>query len=280
MLAVCVSADVVLTQESAALVGTFVAAPFVAALFARPAATAVVGVAAIGAAALSPSWNMGTGDSEQVVRLVVIARRRAASRSLGASLRWRSAGRSERLRLLDSVGAVADGSLPLRRDAAPGDRGDRPGVRRHLHGRRDPRRARLADRHAGSAAARMRGAIQDRMRRRPPALPAWLVKGERSWRDIPEWWPRIRDEELRRMANSPDDLEFLRSLGLRSSVVIPIRARDRNLGALTLLTAWSGAATATTTCASRRSSPAGSAWRSTTRACSPTSRASSGGWTP
>ena len=78
------------------------------------------------------------------------------------------------------------------------------------------------------------------MRRRPPALPEWLVKVERSWRDIPEWWPRVRDEELRRMANSPDDLEFLRSLGLRSSVVIPIRARDRNLGALTLLTAWSG----------------------------------------
>ena len=42
------------------------------------------------------------------------------------------------------------------------------------------------------------------------------------------------------MAHSPDDLEFLRSLKLRSSVVVPIRARDRNLGALTLLTAWSG----------------------------------------
>ena len=42
------------------------------------------------------------------------------------------------------------------------------------------------------------------------------------------------------MSNSPDDLEFLRSLGLRSSMVIPIRARDRNLGALTLITAWSG----------------------------------------
>ncbi len=37
-----------------------------------------------------------------------------------------------------------------------------------------------------------------------------------------------------------EDLEFLRSLGLCSSLVIPIRARDRNLGALTLITAWSG----------------------------------------
>ena len=78
------------------------------------------------------------------------------------------------------------------------------------------------------------------MRTRPPALPQWLVKFERSWRHIPQWWPRVRDEELRRMATSPDDLEFLRSLRLRSSIVIPIRARDRNLGALTLISAWSG----------------------------------------
>ena len=37
-----------------------------------------------------------------------------------------------------------------------------------------------------------------------------------------------------------EDLEFLRSLGVCSSIVVPIRARDRNLGALTLITAWSG----------------------------------------
>ena len=83
-------------------------------------------------------------------------------------------------------------------------------------------------------------AIEERMRARPAALPEWLVRFERSWRHIPQWWPRVRDEELRRMADSPEDLEFLRSLGLCSSLVIPIRARDRNLGALTLITAWSG----------------------------------------
>ena len=35
------------------------------------------------------------------------------------------------------------------------------------------------------------------------------------------------------MATSSADLKFLRSLGVRSSIVIPIRARDRNLEALT-----------------------------------------------
>src|SRR4051794_21648217 len=111
-LGACVTVDIVMTQESAALVGTFVAAPFVAAMFARPAATGVVADGTIIAAALSPTWNAGAGDSEQIVRMVVIILGGAIA-VLGAWLRWRSAGRSERLRLLDSVGAVADGSLPL-----------------------------------------------------------------------------------------------------------------------------------------------------------------------
>ena len=42
------------------------------------------------------------------------------------------------------------------------------------------------------------------------------------------------------MATSPEDLEFLRSLGITSTIVVPIMARDRNLGALTLVAAWSG----------------------------------------
>ena len=238
LLGACIAADVFLTQESAALVGTFVAAPFVAALFARPAATGVVAAAAIIAAAMSPTWNDGTGDSEQIARLIVITVGGGLA-MLGASLRWRSAGRSERLGLLDSVGAVADGSLPL------------PETLRRVTEVIVPAFADICmvdALHAGRVsriAARASGrddapAIQERIRRRPPALPLWLVRAERSWRDIPEWYPRVRDEELRRMSSSPEDLEFLRSIRLRSSVVVPIRARDRNLGALTLLTAWSG----------------------------------------
>jgi PAS domain S-box-containing protein len=158
---------------------------------------------------------------------------------LGAWLRWRSAGRSERLRLLDSVGAVADGSLPLAETLRRVTEVIVPALADicMVDAVHDGRVARIATRARGRDDA---GTIQERMRARPPELPEWLVKVERSWRHIPEWWPRIRDEELRRMANSPEDLEFLRSLGLRSSVVIPIRARDRNLGALTLVTAWSG----------------------------------------
>ena len=42
------------------------------------------------------------------------------------------------------------------------------------------------------------------------------------------------------MAQSDEDLEFLRRIDPRSWIVVPVRARNRNLGALTLITAWSG----------------------------------------
>jgi|GEM_PF-1050711 len=50
----------------------------------------------------------------------------------------------------------------------------------------------------------------------------------------------ISDEGLAAGARSPEHLGFLRELGLRSAVIVPLRARGRVLGALTLVTAESG----------------------------------------
>ena len=144
MLGICVGADIVLTQESAVIVGAYVAAPFVTALIAGPAATAAVGVMAIAAAIASPGWNMGLDDPQLAVWLVLIGLGTALAVA-GAWLRSVWVGRSERLRLLDAVGAVADGSLPLAETLRRVTEviGARP--RRCLHGRRDPRGARVAD---------------------------------------------------------------------------------------------------------------------------------------
>ncbi len=46
----------------------------------------------------------------------------------------------------------------------------------------------------------------------------------------------IPDDVLRGMATDPDDLELLRSLGALSFVVVPLRARGRRVGSLTLVT--------------------------------------------
>jgi len=237
-LVVCVAADIVLDREAAAIVGTYVAAPFITALLAGPAATATVGGLAIAAAVASPAWNMNTETADQIVHIGVIAVGTCFAVA-GSWYRARARGRSERMLLLDSVGEVADGSLPLSETLqrvteviAPGF-GDICMVDAVHEGRV----TRIATRAGGRPDA---AEIEERMRRRPPSLPEWLVNVDRAWREIPRWWPHMRDEELRRMAHSPEDLEFLRSLGIRSSIVAPITARHRNLGTLTVLTAWSG----------------------------------------
>ena len=238
VLAALVVADAVLDAESAAIVGTYVIAPFVAALLAGPLATGAIGALACVAALASPIWNPGTDLAEQAIRLWVILLGTGFAVA-GAWTQRRSRGRSDRLRLLDAVGAVADGSLPLdetlRRvtDTIVPIAGDICMVDA-VH---DGRVTRIAVRASGVERA---SEVEARMRDRPPTLPDWLVNVERSWRDIPRWRPSMGDEELRRMARSPEDLKFLRSLDIRSSIVVPIRARDRNLGTLSLLTAWSG----------------------------------------
>lgn len=237
-LAVCVGADIVLDNESAAIVGTYVAAPFVAALLAGALMTAGVGFVSIGAAAASPLWNADAGEPGHLARLVVIALGTCLAVG-GSYVRARSAGRSERLGLLDAVGDVADGSLPLADTLGRVTKVVVPAFADicMLDAIHDGRASRIAVRVRGRADA---AAVEESMRQRAPRLPEWLVRNERSWRHLPQWWPQMHEEELRRMAESAEDLEFLRSLSLRSSMVIPIRARDRNLGALTLIYAWSG----------------------------------------
>jgi PAS domain S-box-containing protein len=238
LLAACVLVDVLLDGESAALVGGYVIAPFVAAILAGAGATVAVGALAIAAAAASPLWNMNSDGIDQLVRIGVVALGTGIA-IVAAAVKGRYRGRSERLRLLDAVGAVADGSLPLAETLERVTEQIAPafGDICMVDAVHDGNVTRIAVRVRGRDDA---SEIEDRLRRRTPSLPSWLVNVERPWRSIPRWWPRVRDEDLRRMSHSREDLDFLRSLGLRSTITAPITARDRNLGALTLVVAWSG----------------------------------------
>ncbi|WP_437677133.1 GAF domain-containing protein [Sorangium sp. So ce131] len=68
----------------------------------------------------------------------------------------------------------------------------------------------------------------------PTGVPAVLRTGR------PEWVPEIPDAVLEAAALGPEHLELIRSLGLKSYVVVPLRARERTIGALTLVHAESG----------------------------------------
>lgn len=238
-LALLVLLDTRLLDETTAIVGSYVASPFVTAFLAGPRATAVVGFAATLAAVLSPAWNMNAaGDADYVVRALVVAGGSVLAVA-SAWVRHRSASRADRLWLLDAVGGVADGSLPLSETLARVVEVVVPSAADicMIDSIHDGRVNRIAVRAQGRDGAEE---IEARMRTRAPNLPPWLVRVERPWRRLPHWMPRVSDEELRRMAHSPEDLAFLRSLEINSTIVVPIAARDRNLGALTLISAWSG----------------------------------------
>ena len=237
---------------------------------------------AVAGAVASPAWNMNVGDAEQFVRIWRDRRSGRCSRSLGAWFRTRArralrAPAPARLRSARSPTArcrsprrcarVTEVIVPAFADICMVDA---------IHdGRVD------ADRGPGATAAS--DAAAGRGGDAPPRADAARVAGRGSsarGATSRAGGRGCADEELRRMATSPEDLEFLRSLGLRSSIVAPIRARDRNLGALTLLVGLVGPPLRRRRRALRPDPRrAGSGSRSTTPACSPTSRASSGGWT-
>ena len=239
LLATLVAFDVVLDDESANIVAAYVAAPFITAFVAGPWVTGLIGIVAFGLAIGSPEWNMNEiGDPDWVVRLVIIG----VGGVLAVASAWvreRGEARAERLRQLDALGAVADGSVPLAETLRRVTEVIVPAVADicMVDAVHDGRATRIATRVSGHPNAE---AIQERMRNRPSSAPKWLVEVQRPWRRVPRWLPKMGDEDLRRLAHGPEDLEFLRSLGVRSSISVPITARDRNLGVLTLVTAWSG----------------------------------------
>jgi hypothetical protein len=74
--------------------------------------------------------------------------------------------------------------------------------------------------------------------REPSTPPRMLAEdGEQSLE--PRYFDRMGERELRELAHGPEDLEALRSLGMRSAITAGLRARGRLIGTVTLGTAWS-----------------------------------------
>ena len=75
---------------------------------------------------------------------------------------------------------------------------------------------------------------------RRPSTPAWMLNAGEGDPLQPRFIEEMGEPELRQLAHGEDDLRFLRSLGMRSSVTAALRARGRLIGAITVGTAWSG----------------------------------------
>jgi PAS domain S-box-containing protein len=217
--------------------GLLVLAPFIPAVLGAVLATVVVGALAVVVSFISPLWNAGFGQADYWIKAagVVLG---GAFAVFAARARKRSRITARRFALLDAVGAIADGSLPLAKtldrvvelivpvaaDLCMVDA---------IH---DGRIVRAAARAAGRPDS---AEIEARIREREPSVPARFVDEERAWMQIPHFRGRMDAEDVRRIAHDPDDLRFLESLGLRSWIVATMSARGRTMGTLTMITAWS-----------------------------------------
>jgi len=100
-----------------------------------------------------------------------------------------------------------------------------------------PRVERLAVVHQDPAKVEWARRMQGEQRpdwNAPTGLPRVLREG------VTEFYPAVTDEMVAASARSPEELERVRSLQLSAVIIVPLIARGRTLGALTLVMAESG----------------------------------------
>ncbi|HWB68984.1 MAG TPA: GAF domain-containing protein, partial [Solirubrobacterales bacterium] len=172
--------------------------------------TAVVSFAALSLALallLALSWRHARRVTRRLRALDEIARVSDANESLADALGGISDVIVPGLADFCMIDVIADGKV--RRAAVRVADGGPPGVERGLAGRE-------------------------------PSLPEGMVRDESRAARQPRFFERISEQDLRDLSHDPEDLDFLRGIGVRSVLTVVLRARGRVTGALTFGVAWSG----------------------------------------
>jgi serine phosphatase RsbU (regulator of sigma subunit)/PAS domain-containing protein len=218
-------------QPHSIVIGTVVLAPFIVSTVAGPRETAFVGAIAFLLAVVSGFWNDNFETGAYYLRATVVLVGAAIS-VLAASARERTARDQVRFELLADLADVADGRLTLNETA---ERVCELIVRGfsdlcivdvvHQDGLR-----RLAVRFAGPGMADQEAGL----RARDPTLPGQPGSGETVETGSPELLEDVTDDVLRAAAHDEADLALLRSVRYRSMIIVPLSARGRTLGALSL----------------------------------------------
>jgi PAS domain S-box-containing protein len=220
-------------QPSQAVIGLVLVAPLLAALFGTPRDVAIVGSIALALVALSPLWRDSLGATIYFYRVgIVLAVGMLAA--LAARLRTQIVRDRERFALLSSVADIADGTRSLEdtvarlNDLVVPDFADICIVDAMSQGELQRLAVRAGGRSGDEAAAMLAA--------RPPGT-LEALEGSAG----PRLLVSIDETVLRAIATGPRDLERLRALRPQSAVIVPLRARGRQLGSLTLIaTAESG----------------------------------------
>jgi serine phosphatase RsbU (regulator of sigma subunit) len=95
--------------------------------------------------------------------------------------------------------------------------------------------SRAAVRVAAGGGAEVEHGLAERM----PSTPEPMISSTSNSSLEPRFYERMSEQDLRELAHDADDLEFLRSMGIRSAVTVGLQARGEVTGALTVGVAWS-----------------------------------------
>ncbi len=214
-------------QPSTAVIGIVLVAPLLTALFGTPRDIAVVGAVALALVLASAIWHENLGTAVWIYRTCVVAAVSVLA-FLGAASRAQVHRDRERFSVLAGIAEVADGTLSLEETVERVNGVVVPAVADICivdavsHGELQRLAVRAAGARGDVIAAGLAG--------RPPA-----TVDDPDDPEQPRLVAIVDDALLRGMATSPDDLALLRGLGATSFVVVPMRARGRRLGSLTLI---------------------------------------------
>jgi PAS domain S-box-containing protein len=215
-------------QPATAVIGFVVVAPLLTSLFGSGREVAIVGVVCVLLALLSGLWRHNFGDGVYINR-VVISTIASFLAWLTARNRVQSGRDRERFAVLSNLADIADGTRTLKdtveglNDLVVPAIADVCLIDAVSQGQLE----RLSVRVAGPGAEATRATLLAR----PPGTADDLTDPE-----APRLLAVIDDAILRQIATDPDDLERLRAMAFASCVVVPLRARGRRLGSMTLMT--------------------------------------------
>lgn len=238
VLAVLVGLDILLTGDEAVITTSFVIAPFAAALLGAAWVTGLMGVAAVALAVAAGAWNGDFGAGDYLLRLAIVA---AGSGFAVVAARARADAHltMRRFQILDEVASIADGSLALPAtlerltEVVVPELADICMIDTIAHG--------TVDRVAVRAAGPDRAEVEAGLAARRPSVPEHMLEEDEADNPLePRFLPEHSEDVLRQLAHDEADFGFLKALGSKSSITVPLTARGHRLGAMTLITASSG----------------------------------------
>jgi serine phosphatase RsbU (regulator of sigma subunit)/PAS domain-containing protein len=213
------------------VIGTVVLGPFLVSAFCGPRETALVAALAVILAAASATWNQNVDTGAYWLRLLVVVAGGGVS-VVASRTRSRLDGARRRFALLVAIAEFNDGTLALGETAEQLAGLVVPAVADicAIDVVQDGSLHRLSVRVSGVSRESERG-----LRERPPS--PVTAPGTSSAVDAgePLLMAELSDARLQALAHDDADLTLLRSLGLTSFIAVPLRARGRAIGAMTVL---------------------------------------------